>query len=119
MLVGVAGLDPQKIEIAYPAALQREHEQNSRRYAQVDPTVPLFEFARSTRALPLKHRVGLYAHEIGHVLVPWEDEDGADDAARRVLGVTIGYDRRWPGKGLQYAVTVPPSISALLAASGC
>lgn len=83
--------------------LDAEHEENPRRYAQVIPQQRRFEFARAILWLPPEHREGLLAHEVGHVLDPEADEDGADAAARRVTGVDIGYDRRWPGKGLQVA----------------
>lgn len=81
--------------------LDREHAKNPRRYAQVIPELRRFEFARATLQLPRCHRLGLLAHEIGHVLDPRASEAGADRIAGQVLGVKIGYDRRWPGKGLQ------------------
>lgn len=83
--------------------LDAEHEENPRRYAQVIPSERRFEFARAVLWLRPEHREGLLAHEVGHVLDPEADEDGADAAARRVIGVDIGYDNRWPGKGLQIA----------------
>jgi hypothetical protein len=83
--------------------LDREHAKNPRRYAQVIPELRRFEFARAMLQLPRCHRLGLLAHEIGHVLDPSASEVGADRIAGQVLGVKIGYDRRWPGKGLQVA----------------
>lgn len=88
-----------------------EHERNPRRYAQVTAldNPPLFEFAEQTLVLPWRHRLGLYAHEVGHVLDPdpAKTEPGADQTALRELGIQIGYDRRWPGKGLQVAHSGP------------
>lgn len=87
--------------------LDVEHAKNPRRYAQVIPDERRFEFARATLYLPACHRLGLLAHEVGHVLDPIGGEDDADAAAARHLGVQIGYDRRWPGKGLQVARNCP------------
>lgn len=99
------------LDVALDDSVTMEHERNHRRYAQVtaldDP--PLFEFADQTLLLPWPHRLGLYAHEVGHVLDPSTEktEPGADAAALRELGIQIGYDRRWPGKGLQVALDGP------------
>jgi hypothetical protein len=81
------------------------HEHDWRRYAEVDADRLHFYFAPEVLWLPEDHRRGLIAHELGHVLcrdLPGEGtEDDADEAAWRVLGIRISYDRRWPGKGLQ------------------
>lgn len=98
-------------DVVLEPAVTAEHERNPRRYAQVtahdDP--PLFEFADQTLRLPWHNRLGLYAHEVGHVLDPdpQKTEPGADRAALERLGIEVGYDRRWPGKGLQVAVAGP------------
>jgi hypothetical protein len=88
-----------------------EHVKNPRRYAQVTAhdTPPLFEFAEQTLRLSWPHRLGLMAHEVGHVLDPdpKKTEPGADQTALRALGIKIQYDPRWPGKGLQVAVDGP------------
>lgn len=90
-------------EIRWTEALDQVHRRNARRYAQTivyeDP--PVFELAPQTVWLPEPQRHGLLAHEVGHVLDPDGDEDDADAAAASAFGVLIGYDRRWPGKGLQ------------------
>lgn len=99
-----AGIDPRKATIAFPVSLEVVHRQNPRRYAQVTTDTMAFEFATATLRLHPEHRLGLLAHEVGHVICPGCDEDGADAAARRALGVRIGYDTRWPGKGLQVAM---------------
>lgn len=95
--------------VVFSADVTEEHEQNPRRYAQMylrEDGVPVFEFAEQTRELPYTHRLGLYAHEIGHALRLPNDhtEDDADSAGMEALGVLICYDPRWPGKGLQVAV---------------
>lgn len=101
----------EELDVALDAPLTAEHERNPRRYAQVtamdDP--PTFEFAEQMLRLPWPNRLGLYAHEVGHVLDPdpKKTEPGADATAQRELGITIGYDHRWPGKGLQVAVAGP------------
>lgn len=64
----------------------------------------MFELAPQAVWLPDRHRRALLAHEVGHVLDPDGGEDDADAAAECHTGVKIGYDRRWPGKGLQVAM---------------
>lgn len=99
------------LDVVIDPEVTAEHEQNPRRYAQVTAShsPPVFEFAEQTLRLPWANRLGLYAHEVGHVLDPDPNktEPGADQTARRELGITIGYDHRWPGKGLQVAVDGP------------
>lgn len=105
----LGGLDD--FDVKLEPSVTAEHERNPRRYAQVtahdDP--PLFEFADQTLRLPWPMRLGLYAHEVGHVLDPDPNktEPGADQTALRALGIRIGYDKRWPGKGLQVALSGP------------
>lgn len=105
---------PGEPNVAWPNDLAALHEREPRRYAQVysppgPPQFagrgrPRFEFAEQARWLPAPHRLGLVAHEVGHVLAGDDgSEEGADRAAAERLGVKIGYDRRWPGKGLQVA----------------
>jgi hypothetical protein len=94
-------------QVSWPADLTRLHEQKPRRYAQVFTGVgpgqqePRYELAEQTRWLPEPQRLGVLAHEVGHVLDPTGGEDGADAAAERAFGVPITYDQRWVGKGLQ------------------
>ncbi len=103
----LAGVDDFEMKIS--KAVTREHKRNARRYAQVElGGVPRFEFADQTRKLYYPHRLGLYAHEAGHVLA-WaaqgeHDEDTADAYGMAALDLIIVYDRRWPGKGLQTAM---------------
>lgn len=99
-----AGIDPKKATIAFTADLDAEHRRNPRRYAAVMIDRPAFMFAKQTLWLPPAQRRGLLAHEVGHVLTPGGTENDADRAAHRVLGIQIGYDHRWPGKGLQTAL---------------
>jgi len=90
--------------LAWTPQLDLAHRRSSRRYAQVlIDTPPRFEFAPQMVWLPKPIRIGLLAHEVGHVLRPGTEPD-ADDAAEEVLGIGIAYDMRWPGKGLQTAV---------------
>jgi hypothetical protein len=99
-----AGLDPSDCQISFPESLSATHCRNTRRYAQVwtSPLMqPHFEFATQILWLPLENQKALIAHEIGHVLDPEGGEDGADRAGGVACGVTIKYDKRWPGKGLQ------------------
>lgn len=100
----VGGLRADHATVDFPASLDVEHAMDPRRYAQVMPELLHFEFAKATRSLPFPWRLGVLAHEVGHVLDPTRTEMGADLAALQYLGVAIGYDRRWPGKGLQVAV---------------
>lgn len=88
-------------------ALTEEHRMNPRRYAAVSVSGrTVFYFAEQVLSLPFSHRMGLYAHEIGHVLDPDPNktEDGADRHGMIALDLLILYDHRWPGKGLQVAV---------------
>ena len=85
-------------------SLDDVHARDPRRYGQVITDTRVFEFATATMQLPYCHRLGLFAHEVGHVLAPTAAEDGSDAASAQILGIRIGYDRRWPGKGLQFAL---------------
>lgn len=117
-LYAKAGLPGEPI-LNWPNELTQLHEREPRRYAQVyappGPDLfaghdkPRFELAEQARWLPGKHRRGLLAHEVGHVIAPDGSEDAADQAAYDKLGVKIGYDKRWPGKGLQVARRGNPS----------
>lgn len=95
-------------EVMLDDDLTAEHLRNPRRYAAVTAhaAVPCFAFAEQTLMLTYPNRLGLYAHEIGHVLDPdpAKTEDGADMHAMAALDLLIVYDHRWPGKGLQTAV---------------
>ena len=103
----VQGNLPPVGSMSFTPALDMEHRLNPRRYAQVLPgAFPLFEFSRAILWLPDEQRIGVLAHEVGHVLAPGTGEDGADMAAQDHLGIGIVYDRRWPGKGLQTAVVL-------------
>jgi len=90
-----------RVRLEFPAELGRRHEGDARAYAEVEPEGLRFRFAPQVRALPEANRLGLIAHEVGHLLDPAATESGADEAAERALGVHIVYDPRWPGKGLQ------------------
>lgn len=103
-LLITAGIDPHQATIEFSPALDAEHRRNARRYAAVMLSGPTFSFAEQTLWLPPAQRRGLLAHEVGHVLTPGGTEADADRAAADVLGIRIGYDRRWPGKGLQTAI---------------
>lgn len=87
--------------------LDREHLRKRRRYAQCIPPKLRFEFAEATLGLDAAHRRGVVAHEVGHVVEYLmrgnTSERGADRTAKQTLGVEIGYDKSWPGKGLQVA----------------
>jgi len=98
-----AGISDPTIRV-YPP-LTEEHRRNPRRYAQCIPHEHLFEIAEQYRYLPWRYRLGLMAHEIGHVIDPDPEktEDAADFWGGRALGIKIVYDHRWPGKGLQMA----------------
>ena len=88
--------------VRWPAFMNARHRKSPRSYAQVTPGEhPVYELAEAVRWLPEQHRLALFAHEVGHVLDPAGSEDEADAAATEALGVSIGYDSRWPGKGLQ------------------
>lgn len=100
--------DPRNFTMVFLDRLDDEHRRNPRRYAQVDLSKNTFEFSRAILWLPVEQRMGVLAHEVGHVLVPGGSEEQADLAAARYLGIAIRYDRRWPGKGLQMAMLTGP-----------
>jgi hypothetical protein len=77
--------------------LDRRHARQERSYAEVDVAGRHFYFANAVLRLPPENRKALLAHEVGHVLHPRGGEVGADEAAQRVLGVTVRYDPRWHG----------------------
>ena len=84
--------------------MHAKHCANARSFAQVDIRYRIFEFAPEVLFLARKFRLGLIAHEIGHVIAGSKgSEADADSAAAAYLGVRIGYDMRFPGKGLQVA----------------
>ena len=108
-VMGVGGLPAYPVQHFLP--LDDEHQRNARRYAQVRTgSHPRMEFAGAMRELAPEHRLGLYAHEVGHLLYPGGGEADADLAAYGLLGVHIGYDRQWPGKGLQTAILAPKKL---------
>lgn len=89
--------------IQFTEALFKTHQANCRRYGECDPVHRIFYWAPQVLTLPIEFRRGLVAHEIGH---SWfgpcrHTEKDADEVARKILGVEITYDKRWPKKGLQ------------------
>ena len=107
-LLEACGLDPDRATMSFPVDLDLEHWSNPRRYAQVIVKLMHFQFARAMLWLPDAQRVGVLAHEVGHVLTPGGNEADADRAAGEILGIPLKYDHRWPGKGLQTAITLEP-----------
>jgi hypothetical protein len=107
-LLAQAGFDPHSAVVRLSRELDAEHARNSRRYAWMTEDPLCFEFARATLDLDRAHRRGLLAHEVGHAIAILRagdtSEEGADEAARRVLQIDIGYDHAWPGKGLQVSL---------------
>jgi hypothetical protein len=88
--------------IVIDARMEAIHKRNARRYAEVDVRRRIFHFAPAVLWLPQTHRLGLLAHEIGHVIMDGRGtETDADCAAFDDLDVVIEYDRRWPGRGVQ------------------
>ncbi len=114
-LVELARFDSSKVKVEFWGPLDREHARDCRRYAQMYPHNFRFQFARAILKLPEKHRLGLLAHEVGHLIAVRRhgdtSEDGADDQSRKVLGITIGYDHAWDGRGLQYARRVKKIVA--------
>lgn len=100
-----AGIDPSPASVSWSEREDEDHRNSRRRYASVGVEDLDFGFARATADLNEDHLRALVAHEVGHVIAyqRWNDlsEDGADRAAREVLGTPICYDHNWPGKGLQ------------------
>ena len=108
-LSDIAGLP--RYQVMHFRPLDEEHNRDRRRYAQVRAgNKPRMEIASAFRELAPEHRLGLYAHELGHLMWPGGSESDADLAAYGLLDVYIGYDRAWPGKGLQTALLAPPKL---------
>lgn len=101
-LVREAGFDPRDASVHFLGTLDEEHLEDPRRYAQVIPEQLHFEFSHAALWLPRPQRIGVLAHEVGHVMRPEGGERDADEAAGE-LGFPISYDLRWPGRGLQTA----------------
>jgi hypothetical protein len=103
-----------KPKIVISQALEEVHRRDPRRYAECEVTRKVRQrrrfvyFAPSTLLLPEANRLGLCAHEAGHLIL-WDKrhtEDDADQAALLCYGVEVTYDRRWPEKGLQSGAVV-------------
>ena len=83
----------------------RDHVKRKRQYAHTwhidDKTICV---AKAFFSLPIEHKAGLIAHEIGHLLIgPEEHEEyEADLAAMRKFGVVIRYKNSVYGDFLQY-----------------
>lgn len=79
----------------------------ARDYAMVDPSSRDFRLSKKMLAIDDPHRLGILAHEVGHVLAfhAWGDdsEPAADRAAKEFLKLPIYYDHAYGagGKGLQ------------------
>jgi len=82
---------------------ERAHQRSRRQYAHVFHRRGVICVARAFWRLPRRHRLGVLAHEAGHVLAGRAaGEHAADEAAARALGITIRYrTTRW-GRKLQY-----------------
>jgi len=93
-----------RVDLRMWEPLDRVHARDCRRYAQVVVETREFQVAHAMLSLPPAHRRGLLLHELGHVINPEADEDGADRAAEKRSGERLGYDLAWPGKGLQVAL---------------
>jgi hypothetical protein len=76
--------------------MDRRNSRDRRAFADVDPRTGHFFFAKAILRLDAKHRLGLLSHEVGHLVAPRASERGADRAARKMLGVAITYDSRFP-----------------------
>jgi hypothetical protein len=88
--------------IIFDERLSRVHRRNVRRYAETDVRQRRFYFAPEVLWLQRRNRLGLIAHEIGHVIMGGRGTEAqADCAAFDDLDVVIEYDRRWGGRGLQ------------------
>jgi hypothetical protein len=92
--------------------LEATHSRNSRRYAEAEvrrtaggQRRAFVYVAPSFLYLPAKNRLGLLAHECGHLLLllagKKHSERDADEVSAEWLGILVSYDGRWRGKGLQ------------------
>ncbi len=84
-----------------------DHVRSRRQYAHTGHYKDTICLASTFLSLPLSHQAGLFAHEIGHIIMMKRRKDhnepDADKAAERFLGVTIRYATTTPwGEDLQY-----------------
>lgn len=106
-----AHIDPASVRLRFTRALDRKHARDQRSHALLNVDRREIEVARAILTLDAPHRLGILAHEVGHLRCPAVvgDEDEIDRCAQSATNVLISYDRSWPGhhpqdptiKGLQ------------------
>lgn len=106
-----AHIDPKSVGLKLSRALDRKHVRSPRSHALLNVDTRQIEVARAILALDAPHRLGILAHEVGHLRCPAREltEDDIDRCAQNATNVLISYDRSWPGhhprdstlKGLQ------------------
>ena len=86
------------IDIAPCEQLDKRHEMDKSAYCHVDHRPNLLCCARAFSHQPQSRRRGIIGHELGHLILLKDgnydhSEHEADIAVKRVLGLTIRYDK--------------------------
>jgi hypothetical protein len=101
-----------KIKLKHCKIAEADHKECKRQYAHTyhyESKNDSFEsgeivcIAKAFNSLPIEYKMGILAHEIGHLIAGYEaDEITADITARNALGVRIRYKNSEHGRNLQF-----------------
>lgn len=98
-----------KIKIRKCKIAEEDHKECKRQYAHVyhyqgsGVRGEIICVVKDFDKLPIEHKMGILAHEIGHLIAGYEaDEITADIVARNTLGVRIRYKNSEHGRNLQF-----------------
>ncbi len=100
-------MDFLQIKLRPCPSAEKDYVQSIRQYMHTGHYKDTICYARAYWGLPLRHQMGLLAHEIGHILVlrtkASHYEPNADRAANKFFGITIRYAQMTPwGEDLQF-----------------
>jgi len=126
-----AGISPKTVKMTFSAVLDHQHKHNRRTYARLSLNKRHIEVARAILRLDAPHRLGILAHEVGHLYCDAtigrkHTEPQTDRCAKESTGVLISYDRSYGRhpidksiSGLQVGtdLTVPHHLGRRRAAS--
>ena len=120
-LLARARIDPRSVKLTFSRTLDRIHAKNRRQHAHINLDRREIEVARAILKLDAPHRLGILAHEVGHLHCDAKfgrahTEDQVDRCAHEATNVLISYDRSWPGhhhldptlRGLQVGTDLTP-----------
>lgn len=92
------------IKIRHCKEVNADHKRSCRQYAHTYHYKNTVCISESFWGLPVSYKLGLIAHEIGHILVGKinHKEQEADKQANRFFGIKVLYRDSVHGKRLQY-----------------